>query len=159
MVYLLSQPVNSGKTTLLSQWILQQQGVAGILAPDIDQHRWLIDITTNVRCKLTLDKGVISEEAVFIGRYAFSAKAFSWARAQLKKAFLTNPSWLVFDEIGYLELRGQGLEPMVRTLLKKKRVSSGTKFIWIVREELRDEIIAHYQLSNDEWRIWDLNLN
>lgn len=159
MVYLLSQPVKSGKTTLLSQWILHQKGVAGILAPDFDQARWLIDITTNERCKLTLDKGMNTEEAVLIGRYAFSAKAFSWARAQLKKAFLTNPNWLVFDEIGYLELRGQGLEPMVRTLLRKKRVSNDTKFVWIVRDELCDEIIEHYKLAKDEWRIWDFNLN
>ncbi len=48
-VYIFSQPIRSGKTSTLLEWTQSQtQGsVAGILAPDIDNQRWLLDISTS----------------------------------------------------------------------------------------------------------------
>ncbi len=159
MVYLLSQPVNSGKTTLLSRYIQDNPNVAGILAPDVDHQRWLVDITSQERRRLTLDKHSDPNEAIIIGGYAFSASTFAWARMKLREAFQKKPSWLVFDEIGYLELSGFGLEPMVRTLLEKNRKKNNTNFIWVVRDQLRNEIIEHYQLSKSEWSLWQYHHN
>jgi nucleoside-triphosphatase THEP1 len=154
MVYLLSQPVNSGKTTLISGWTQDNPNVAGILAPDIDHQRWLVDITSKERRMLSLDKHSTPNEAINIGRYTFSAYTFAWARMKLREAFQKKPNWLVFDEIGYLELSGSGLEPMVRTLLEKNRKTNSTNFIWVVRDQLRSEVIEHYQLSKREWSLW-----
>jgi len=154
MVYLLSQPVNSGKTTQLLHWVKETPSVAGILAPDIENQRWLMDITSQECRKLSLDITANLDKAIIIGRYAFNADTFAWARKNLKKAFLERPRWLVFDEIGYLELSGSGLEPMVRTLLEKNRKSLCTSFLWVVRDQLRSDIIDLYQLSTKEWCLW-----
>ena len=43
-IFILSQPVKSGKTTLLKNWVDVQDNIGGILTPDVNNKRMLYDI-------------------------------------------------------------------------------------------------------------------
>lgn len=151
-VHILSRPIRSGKTTELTKWMAAQtQGtVAGILAPDRIDGRYLADLSTGEEKKLAANESAAVEELVQIGRFAFRREAFRWARQVLKTGFEQGPKWLVFDEIGYLELRGEGLEPAVRQLLQENRLRTRTKLLWVVRDTLLAEVLDHYQIRKWE---------
>jgi nucleoside-triphosphatase THEP1 len=74
----------------------------------------------------------------------------------LRSGFEQVPEWLVFDEIGYLELQGQGLEPAVRRILNWNKRIAATKLLWVVREELLDEVLEYYGLTDAEWENWSI---
>lgn len=157
-VYIFSRPIRSGKTGALLEWTQKQsQGsVAGILAPDSGGQRWLLDISTNEKRLLTADSETDKERIVEIGRYRFNQTAFHWAHRVLRSGFEQVPQWLVFDEIGYLELQGQGLEPAVRRILNWNKRIGATKLLWVVRDELVQDVVEYYGLSEEEWENWTI---
>ena len=59
------------------------------------------------------------------------------------------PKWLVIDEIGPLELRGGGLEPMVGKILNEYKRTKNNRLIIVVRENLLEKVIEHYKLHGD----------
>lgn len=156
-VYLFVRPIRSGKTTALRKWIdaKPKGSVAGVLAPDDVDVRWIEDISTGERHQLTADTNTPSERVINIGRYRFNQASFRWAHRVLRAGFESVPEWLVFDEIGYLELQGQGLEPAVRRILKWNRDIASTKLLWVVREELVGDVIEYYGLQPDETSYWN----
>jgi nucleoside-triphosphatase len=155
-VYIFSRPIRSGKTSTLLEWSQKQaQGsVAGVLAPDIEGRRWLMDLSTNEKRLLSADAETEEKRIVQIGRYRFNQTAFHWAHRVLRSGFEQVPQWLVFDEIGYLELQGQGLEPAVRRILNWNKRIGSTKLLWVVRDELLHEVLDYYGLSDEEWQEW-----
>jgi len=155
-VYLFIRPKRSGKTTYLQNWISQQPigSVAGILAPDIHGGRSVVDVSTGERRVLTADSSVPDAKIISIGRYRFNQTAFRWSQRVLRSGFERVPEWLVFDEIGYLELQGKGLEPTVRRILNWNRRIAATRLLWVVREELVADVLDYYGISSDEWERW-----
>jgi nucleoside-triphosphatase THEP1 len=156
-VYLFVRPIRSGKTTALMQWIdsMPRGSVAGVIAPDDKETRWIQDISTGERHMLTADFKTPANRVIEIGRYKFDQASFRWAHRVLRAGFESVPKWLVFDEIGYLELQGQGLEPAVRRILNWNRKIASTKLLWIVREELVGDVVDYYGLSLDEVDFWN----
>lgn len=156
-VYLFVRPIRSGKTTALRNWIDSQPSgsVAGVLAPDDRDARWIEDISTGERHMLTADLDTPEARVIKIGRYRFNQASFRWAHRVLRAGFESVPEWLVFDEIGYLELRGQGLEPAVRRILNWNRNIASTKLLWVVRDELLSEVIDYYGLQPGETALWN----
>jgi len=157
-VYIFSRPIRSGKTSTLLEWSKTKAhgSVAGILAPDIDGQRWLQDLSTGENRLLSADIETDEQRIIQIGRYRFNQTAFHWAQRVLRSGFEQVPEWLVFDEIGYLELQGQGLEPAVRRILNWNKRIAATKLLWVVREELLDEVLEYYGLTDAEWENWSI---
>lgn len=157
-LYIFSKPIRSGKTTTLLEWSQNQAhgSVAGILAPDIDGQRWLLDLSTHEKRLLTADADTDDKRIVRIGRYQFDKSAFHWAHRVLRSGFEQVPQWLIFDEIGYLELQGQGLEPAVRRVLNWNKNIRATKLLWVVREELLSDVLDYYGISDLEWEPWSM---
>jgi nucleoside-triphosphatase THEP1 len=129
--------------------------VAGVIAPDNDDTRWIQDISTGERHMLTADTQTPKARIIEIGRYRFDQASFRWAHRVLRAGFEAVPEWLVFDEIGYLELQGQGLEPAVRRILNWNRKIASTKLLWVVRDELVSEVADYYGLMADEYDFWN----
>ena len=156
-VHLFVRPVKSGKTTHLMQWIgSRPKGtVAGVVAPDDEDLRWIQDIATGERKLLTADVDDPENTVVEIGRFRFKKTSFHWAQRVLRAGFERVPEWLVFDEIGYLELQGQGLEPAVRRILNWNRTIASTKLLWVVRDELVGDVTDYYGLADDEIAFWN----
>lgn len=155
-VHLFVRPIRSGKTTTLRSWIDTRPAgtVAGVLAPDDRDARWIEDISTGERHMLTADADTPESRVIHIGRYRFNQAAFRWAHRVLRAGFESVPEWLVFDEIGYLELQGQGLEPAVRRILNWNRRIASTKLLWVVRQELVADVIDYYGLQASEISYW-----
>ena len=85
---------------------------------------------------------------MIIGNYIFSIEVFDWAKRQIQKAVKTGNQWLIIDEIGPLELKGQGLEPAISEILQNYKLSRDHRLLLVVRENLIEEVIKHYQLQN-----------
>lgn len=134
-VVLLTGPTHSGKTGALSATV-RQPGVAGLLAPDLHYGRIFEDIKSGEFERFqTYDE---SEPVVTIGPYRFRAAAFEWGNQRLDQAVAANASIIVVDEVGPLEMRGEGLRPGLDKVLGRKR---GTAVL-VVRENLVGQVEA-----------------
>ena len=84
----------------------QQKNVAGILMPDIDGKRKILDLGTKevfaVECD---DPNNTKEKLITVGKYHFYAAAFERANSILLAAVSRNPEWLVIDEVGTTHVR------------------------------------------------------
>lgn len=61
-----------------------------------------------------------------VGRYRFSKKAFDQAASVIREG-LDGPGWLLIDEIGPLELKGEGFYHLLREIIPvlKKKIIAG----------------------------------
>jgi nucleoside-triphosphatase THEP1 len=102
-----------------------------------------------------LEADETGKNIVTIGNYKFSKKIFDWAQKELLKAFYLKPEYLIIDEIGFLELKNEGLEPAVSKILKERN-SSPTKIILIIRDILLEIALVHYQLSENDYEFFSI---
>jgi nucleoside-triphosphatase THEP1 len=148
-INILTGPIRSGKTTRLIAWVKYHRNSAGILSPVIREQRWIYSIHSNDYRKLEADDDRLAEEDIIkIGKYSFLQSTFHWAREELEKAIGHRSPYLIIDEIGPLELSGQGLEPMVSQIIQNYKASSTYHLILIVREHILDDVILHYDLED-----------
>lgn len=155
-VHMFVRPTRTGKTTELIRWINSRPKgtVAGVLAPGDHETRWIQDILTGEKHMLTAVATTPVSRIIEIGRFRFDQASFRWAHRVLRAGFESVPEWLVFDEIGYLELQGQGLEPAVRRILNWNRTIASTKLLWVVRSELVADVADYYGLSPQGITYW-----
>jgi nucleoside-triphosphatase THEP1 len=79
------------------------------------------------------------EDFFEIGRFRFSKKGFDKAASIIIEA-ITKPGWLIIDEIGPLELRGEGFHDTLQTVLSSRK----DDIILVVREGLADKVMDHF---------------
>jgi nucleoside-triphosphatase len=153
-INILSGPVRSGKTTSLMKWLEGRDDAGGILTPDVEGVRFLYDVARRERHPFELaGEPMPGEPVVEIGRFRFYQSAFEQARRILLRDLEAAPAWLIIDEIGKLELKGEGLEPAAGLLISRYRDGNVTgKLLLVVRDYLLEEVREHYQLLND-WMI------
>lgn len=146
-IFILSQPIQTGKTTLLMNWIGTQQKVGGILTPDVDDRRKLYDIATTQYHNLQLDE---SSEGINVGRFVFSKDVFSHAQAILAQSVEKQYSWVIVDEIGRLEMdRKEGLEPAIGELIHHyKTHPTAGNLLLVIRDYLLEPAITYYGLES-----------
>jgi nucleoside-triphosphatase len=149
-IYIFSRPIHSGKTTELLQWCNQQKNIAGVLMPDINGIRKILDLHTkdvfDIECT---DAANTKEPITSVGRFHFYTAAFEKANAIVLAALNQMPDWLVIDEGGKLELDGRGFyESIVKAVdLYSNNKVSGNLLI-TVRESLCNEVITFFKIKN-----------
>jgi nucleoside-triphosphatase THEP1 len=148
-INILSGPVQSGKTTRLLAWVKYHRQCTGLLSPVMNEVRYIYSILAdNYRRLESIDDDTAAGKDVLkIGKYLFLKSTFQWAREELRKAMEIKPAYLVIDEIGPLELSGQGLEPMVSHILQNYQRSENHHIILVVRDSLLEDVISHYHLQ------------
>jgi nucleoside-triphosphatase THEP1 len=151
-IYILTQAVNSGKTTTLQQWLRNKNIKAGgILTPDKDGKRHIYDIAEDKYYGFEVDGSYPEEHTLEIGKYRFSKEGFEIAQQILLRSLKQDTEWLIIDEVGKLELEERtGLEPAVSQVIKA--YSNGqTKgsLLLVIRNYLLDEAVAAYGLNTD----------
>jgi len=140
-VHILHGPVGSGKTTALINRFPVNRGHGGILTPRIDELRYFLDLRTGERFRMEADK---EESPVLeVGRLRFSLPGFEKANQVIRESF-TVPGWLVVDEIGPLELRGEGFHDSVKVLLN----SHHPRLLLVVREGLLEQVTHYFSIQN-----------
>ena len=79
-----------------------------------------------------------------IGRFVFSKESFDKAIMVIHNS-INKEGWLIIDEIGPIELRGEGLSNVVREVLAS--VNEKKKILLVVRERLVDKVKDYFQLD------------
>ena len=77
------------------------------------------------------------------GKFYFDAATFEYGRNILKKAINQDTKLVVVDEIGPLELSGEGWATALEELIKK----SETRMIWTVRRSLADKVAHRWNVG------------
>jgi nucleoside-triphosphatase THEP1 len=141
-VILLVAPVQTGKTTSLVGWSADRDDVHGILTPVVNGKRMFMD--ANSRQLFLMEAREGETDTVAIGKYMFSRQGFEKATEVIRQA-MQKDGWLVIDEIGPLELRGEGFHGIVKEVLQQRR----KKLILVIRdkEEMVEKVKAYFGIT------------
>ena len=140
-VVILSAPIGSGKTTSLAKWLATRNDVHGILSPVKNGKRVFFNIQTKEEFEM---EGPDNEkDNLLVGRFVFSKKNFEKAGAILQNSINSN-GWIIIDEVGPLELRGEGFHDVIRDILKKHK----GKILIVVREGLVDKVKTYFNVQD-----------
>lgn len=139
MIYILTGAIRSGKTTALQQWANSRNDVRGILTPDINGQRVFLNLASGEQ--FNMEAGA-DEEVVCVGRFFFSKKNFEKAGALILRA-AQEKGWLVIDEVGPLELRGEGFAGILKQVFGFRK----EKIILVVRAGLAAEAEKYFGLE------------
>jgi nucleoside-triphosphatase THEP1 len=149
-IILFSRPIHSGKTTALLQYCNDRKDVQGILMPDIDGARKIMNIKTrkvfDIECK---DPANTKQALTMIGKYSFYTAAFEKANAILLQALAANARLLIIDEAGKLEIDGKGFFPAIEKIVAAYD-NEGTmaRLLITVRDGLLHELIDLFKLEH-----------
>jgi len=152
-IYIFTDEIKSGKTTRLEKWIAENPDSDGILAPCINEKRYLKRIKSGETKLLEYEGNNPKVELTKICNYNFLKSIFDWGQSELNNAYLQNPDWLIIDEIGPLELKGEALEPMVTKILNDKNLFN-VNIVLVVRKKLVEKVIEHYNLHINGFKLF-----
>jgi nucleoside-triphosphatase THEP1 len=143
-IIILSAGIQTGKTTLLQQLCKQQNNIGGILTPIVEGERKFYDI---LQKKYFAMEAEGTEEKLAIGKFLFSAPAFSKANNLLLEATLKpGIAYIVIDEIGPLEIKWQ--QGFYHSLKKITARKVGFTLILVIRSSCLEQAIQTFNLQN-----------
>ncbi len=147
-IYILSAPVQSGKTTSLMEfWESSEIGFDGFITPDIDESRKMIFLDTEEEIPLEMEPSYTGE-VVRVGKYYFSKESFGLAKDKIAQFHLSTKKVIIIDEVGPLELNDLGLEPEFSEFIARfKELDNDTQLILVVRDTLLNRVIEKYDLE------------
>ena len=140
MIFVLTAPVQSGKTTSLINWSANREDVYGILTPVVNGKRVFMNAHTIEQFPMEANEG--GEEILTVGKFVFSQTNFNKAIQIIDNAIYKS-GWLIVDEIGPLELRGEGFAEVVKEVLAQRN----EKTLLVVREGLAQQVKAYFNLQ------------
>ena len=147
-IYIYSEPIRSGKTTAVMNWLKKKpKQAAGFLTPDVDGKRKLFDIAADQYIDFEKDEQSCPDHTR-IGNFIFDNAVFRQGQELLLNASINWPKWLIVDEIGKLEMeRKEGWEPAVSQVIKlHNNIDCQCDMLLVVRDHLLNEAIMHYGL-------------
>lgn len=139
---LLVAPLQSGKTTSLIGWSAERKDVYGILTPVVNGKRMFMDAHTR---QLFLMEARTDETGTLeVGKYVFSKKNFERAR-QIISGAIHKEGWLVIDEIGPLELKGEGFSEVLKEVLLQRK----KKILLVIRDkdDVPEKVKAYFGIT------------
>lgn len=142
-VYILTGPVRSGKTTSLMQWAEKRKDVYGILTPVVNNKRMFMD--ANNKEQFTMEAVAGDANILAVGRFRFSKAGFDKAVQAIQDA-IPKEGWLIIDEIGPLELRGEGFCDILKEVLTVRM----DKTLLVVREGLTEDVQKQFAFIADQ---------
>lgn len=152
-VFIFTGPIRSGKTTALMNWVGKRSNIGGFLTPDKGELRYLFTLYDrkwhDFQVPDALAKTMPESQLVTISKFNFLSGTFGMAHQTLLNDPGMNTDWVIIDEVGKLELMGLGLEPALKQVVAyfNNPETSGALLL-VVREELLQAVIDHYQLEH-----------
>ena len=147
ILYILTGPVQSGKTTTITNWTMEKNDVFGILTPVINGKRMFMDVHSREKFEMEANSG--EAEILMIGKFKFSKAGFSKAEDILRNGLNEKSGWLVVDEIGPLELREAGFSDILKEILHS--ASHQQKILLVIRESILENVIQFFRLREDNY--------
>lgn len=142
MVHIVSAPRDKGKTSYLEGISLNDDGFGGILALSSGDKAdyYALDLESGVkRLLMSSRKELVGPR---IGRYRCCQETFDWASSCLADSKCNR---IVLDEVGRLELGGEGYAKALRGLL-----SSGKDLYIAVRNDFVEEVVFEFGIKDYE---------
>ncbi|GIU42375.1 hypothetical protein TUM4438_08810 [Shewanella sairae] len=143
----------SGKTTalaaLIEQCQQQQIKLKGMFCPGVmkDGRRFssdIVDIATGERCLFGHRTGVLDKKTGT--RFSFTESGLALGLQALDHNNVNQGDICIVDEIGPMELGGQGFGKQIAPLLAVEN----SRHIWVVRPNLIEQVCRHWSLHNPE---------
>lgn len=132
--------IGGGKTRRAGQWARERAeaglAVGGVLALKTPEGRRFHDLWTGD--EMAKEPVAGDEPAVEVGRFRFRAAAFDWAEARIRAAVAAGAEAVVIDEVGPLEMRGEGFAALIDTL------PDAVRRVLLVRTGLEDAAAARF---------------
>ena len=153
-IIIFSRPVRSGKTSELQYWCSTQKNTSGILMPDVNGKRMLLDIRSGILSEIECDDPVNSKFALqAVGKYFFYASAFEKANSILLKESATGNGtgycMVIIDEVGKLELQSMGLYEATKNLLENRDYKTSQKnLLLVVRDSLYQQVVSFFKITD-----------
>ena len=145
MIYILSQAIQSGKTTTIMEAVSQSHSIGGFLSPTVDSLRQLYDINNKV--SIDFEKAEPDSTTIRVGRFSFIKESFSTAADWVIEHY-SNPNinCIIIDEIGKLELQNEGFDEFTKQLLQLDWTTKDC--VLIIRDFLLDDVIVKYKMTD-----------
>jgi nucleoside-triphosphatase THEP1 len=140
MIVILTAPIQSGKTTSLINWSAERKDVHGILTPVVSGKRYFMNAQSKEQFLMEAEA---KEETIAVGRFLFSKTNFNKA-IQIIRDVIHKDGWLVMDEIGPLELRGEGFCDVLKEVLLRRK----EKILLVVREGMAEKVKVYFSIRH-----------
>jgi hypothetical protein len=133
MIYILSAPIHSGKTTSLINWSAARNDVHGILTPVVGGKRVFMNAQTKEQFPMeaTGPSTPLRTDVITVGIHII-------------RNATNKEDWLVIDEVGPLELRGEGFCKVLKEVLAVRK----KKIILVVREGMAEQVKAYFGIDD-----------
>jgi len=150
-VVIITGEIHQGKTTftqkIVSDLHAQNIRIAGFFSVGINENGMrtgfnLVDIESSRQIELCSDKK--NEKLIKFGRYYFNSDAISLGNEILNLDNLSDKQLIVIDEVGHLELNGQGWSNAIENITRNNTVPQ----LWIVRKSLVQKCSGRWNIGN-----------
>jgi nucleoside-triphosphatase THEP1 len=145
-IYILSGPVKTGKSTRLLVWALKKENAKGIITPISGKKRVFFDIGTQEVFHMEAQEG--EKNTLTTGKYIFSKDSFDKAEKIIETGASTDAQWIVIDEIGPMELKGEGFCRVLRKILKNDLRTYN--LVLVIRDKIIADTLNHFGISQYE---------
>src|ERR1035437_2542849 len=150
-VVIITGDIHQGKTTFAQKIVAdlheQKIRIAGFFSVGINENGIrtgfnLVDIGSSRQIELCSDKK--NERRLKFGRYYFNSDAISLGNEILNSNNLSDKQLIVIDEVGHLELNGQGWSNAIENITRNNTVPH----LWIVRKSLVQKCTRRWNIGN-----------
>jgi len=145
LVHIVSAPQNKGKTTYLSRLVESNDSLesfGGILAVSSpEKHEYYAKNIETGETRLLMSDH-IALQGPSVGRFSCSQETFDWVSKCILESQM---KCIVIDEVGRLELQGEGYAKALRTLLEMRK-----ELYIAVRHEFVDAVIKEFGIKDFE---------
>jgi nucleoside-triphosphatase THEP1 len=117
--------------------------VYGILTPVVNGKRFFMNAHSNER--FPMEAAEYDADILTVGRFIFSKAGFEKAIQVIRDA-VDKKGWLVIDEIGPIELRGEGFRDILKEILAIRK----EKIVLIVRQGLVEKVKEQFIIQEAE---------
>jgi nucleoside-triphosphatase THEP1 len=142
-VFILTGQIQTGKTTSLVNWSAKRNDVFGILTPVVHGKRVFMNVNTQEQFPMEANENETG--VLYIGKFAFSKTSFDNAQQIIREA-TDKRGWLVIDEIGPLELKGEGFYNVLKEILQYNPTEQ--KILLVVRETMIEKVKELFELTD-----------
>ncbi len=148
-ILILTGPIISGKTTALLDHFGDRTDVRGFLTPDVNDLREVLLLPANQDLhKIPMQALQSSAQTLSIGRYHFFKSAFIAMKLELASMIEAPAQWNIVDEVGKLEIKGEGLCPELDQVIHHWHKEDRTqRLVLIVRDELVEKAVQKFDLN------------
>lgn len=135
----------------MMHWVSSRDNVGGFLTPDVEGSRKIFSIRDKEYMDFqVMNESLSNEEIIEVGRFKFLRSGFDRMHEMLINDLSSGCDVVIVDELGKLELRGEGLCDAIHQALKIFRKENTTSLVIVIRAFLLAEAKEKFNLEGAE---------